>query len=375
MKKILFFLFGLIIFLPVTASMQTTAEQVDEEIFKAKIIEIIEKNSILRDDGSTAIQQKIKLIGLDNNWKGKEVIYDGTEFDVLSENEYEVDDKVIVGYNKNIDGEDKFYILGFSRANTLYWIALLFALVVVLVGRLKGLRALIVLALTFFIILKFIVPQILAGKDPLFITIIGSLIILFLAVYITEGFKRISTISIFSILISLIITGLLSLWFTAITNLTGFASEESLYLIGLSGGDINIKGLLLAGIIIGALGVLDDVVISQVSLVNELKISNPELNKKQIYQKAMRVGVSHLSSMTNTLFLAYAGAALPLLILFGVNEPPFLSFNQVIDNEMIATEIVRTLTGSIGLILAVPIATFLAVQFIKNKKHFDKVEV
>lgn len=365
------FLTCLTIFFPTIALSQETPEQTDEEIFKAKIIEVMENNSVLRADGSISIQQKIKMIGLDKNWKNKEIIYDGTEYDVLSENEYEIGDKVIVGYNQNINGEDKFFILGFSRATTLYWIALLFAFVVVLVGRLKGFRALIVLALTFFIILKFIVPQILSGKDPLFITIIGSLIILFLAVYITEGFKRTSTISIFSILLSLIITGLLSLWFTAITNLTGFASEESLYLIGLSGGDINIKGLLLAGIIIGALGVLDDVVISQVALVNELKISNPELSKKQIYKKAMRVGVSHLSSMTNTLFLAYAGAALPLLILFSVNEPPFLSFNQVIDNEMIATEIVRTLTGSIGLVLAVPIGTFLAVQFIKNKKHSE----
>lgn len=371
MKKLLFFLFSIAIFFPIIASAQEISEQPNDEIFKARIIEVTENNNFLRSDGSTSIQQKIKLVGLDKNWKNKEIIYDGTEYDMLSENEYEVGDKVIVGYSKNINGEDKFYILGFSRATTLYWIALLFAFVVVLIGRLKGLRAIIVLVFTFFIILKFIVPQILAGRDPLFITIIGSLIILFLAVYITEGFKRTSTISIFSILISLIITGLLSVWFTAITNLTGFASEESLYLIGLSGGDINIKGLLLAGIIIGALGVLDDVVISQVALVNELKITNPKLSNKQIYQKAMRVGVSHLSSMTNTLFLAYAGAALPLLILFGVNEPPFLSFNQVIDNEMIATEIVRTLTGSIGLVLAVPIATLLAVQFIINKKHSD----
>jgi uncharacterized membrane protein len=149
--------------------------------------------------------------------------------------------------------------------------------------------------------------------------------------------------------------------------LTGFASEESAYLVGLAGGNINIKGLLLSGIIIGALGVLDDVIISQVVLVKELKISNPNLTKNQIYKQAMRVGVSHLSSMVNTLFLAYTGASLPLLILFSVKQEPFLTFNQVIDNEMMATEIVRTLTGSIGLILAVPIATFLAVNFINKE--------
>lgn len=364
--KILLLISASFLLLPATLSAQNNKAQQAEEIFKAQVIEVLEQKTVVRDDGSTSIQQKLKLKGIEGKWKNKEIIFDGSEFDVLSAGEYQVGNKILVNYSPGIEGYENFYVIGFSRTNPVYLLAFLFALIVLAIGRLKGLRALIVLLLTFLIILKFIIPQILSGKDPLLIAIIGSLFILILAVYITEGFKRTSTIAIFSILISLIITGLLSVWFSAITKLTGFASEEAVYLIGLSGGAINIKGLLLAGIIIGALGVLDDVIISQVAVVKELKMSNQKLTKSQIYSQAMQVGVSHLSSMVNTLFLAYAGASLPLLILFCVKQPPFLTFSQVIDNEIIATEIVRTFTGSIGLVLAVPIATFLAVQFIKK---------
>ena len=366
--KILLLISSFFFLLPTTLFAQNNQEQ-NEEIFKARVVEIVEQKNAVRDDGSISIQQKIKLKGLGGNWKDKEIIFDGTEFDVLSASEYKISDKVLVNYSIGPKGEKNFYVIGFSRTSPIYWLAFLFGLIVIAIGRLKGFRALVVLLLTFLIILKFIIPKILTGSDPLLIAIIGSLFILILSVYITEGFKRTSTIAIFSILVSLIITGLLSVWFSAITKLTGFASEEAMYLVGLAGGNINIKGLLLAGIIIGALGVLDDVIISQVALVKELKISNPELTKSQIYNQAMRVGISHLSSMVNTLFLAYAGASLPLLILFSVKQPPFLTFNQVIDNEMMATEIVRTFTGSIGLVLAVPIATFLAVQFIKKVKN------
>ncbi|MDD3284569.1 MAG: YibE/F family protein [Patescibacteria group bacterium] len=339
-----------------------------EEIFKARVVEVVENKNTPRDDGSISIQQKLKLIGLEDNWKDKEIVFDGTVYDVSSASEYKVGEKVLVHYSAEPDGAENFYVIGFSRTNSIYWLVLLFILTVVIIGKFKGVRALVVLLLTFLVILKFIIPKILSGADPLFITILGSLFILIFGVYITEGLKKTSTISIFSILISLVITGLLSIWFSSITKLTGFASEEATYLVGLGDGNINIKGLLLAGIIIGALGVLDDVIISQVALVKELKISNPELSKNQIYKQAMRVGVSHLSSMVNTLFLAYAGASLPLLILFSIKQEPFLTFNQVIDNEMMATEIVRALTGSIGLVLAVPIATILAVNFISQER-------
>jgi len=338
----------------------------DESVFRAKVIEVLANNQGQREDGSNFIQQRLKLIGLEGKWRNQEIITDSTDYDLISNSAYQVNDRVLVNYSPNLEGEEIFYVVDFVRQNYLYWLIALFSLIVVLVGRLKGFRALVVLGLTFFIILKFIIPQILAGHNPLLISIIGSIFILLLAIYITEGFKTQSTISIVAILISLIITGLLSVWFTALTKLTGFANEDVMFLVGLTGTAINIKGLFLAGVIIGSLGVLDDVVIAQVALVKELKLANPQSRLRKIYQQAMQVGVSHLSSMVNTLFLAYAGVSLPLFILFSMKSSSGLNWGQVINNEMIATEIVRALTGSIGLILAVPIATLLAVYFIKK---------
>lgn len=339
--------------------------EAEEEIFKAKVIEVLEQADWQRADGSWARRQTLKLQGREGLWQGQEIVFDGQD-DVLTANEYKSGDMVLVHRSLGLDGESDFYVIGFHRATRLYWLAALFALSVILVGRLKGVRSLLVLLLTFLVILKFIIPKILAGADPLLVSIVGALFILMLAVYITEGFKKTSTIAVVAILFTLMVAGLFSAWFAALARLSGFASEEAAYLIGLAGGGLNVKGLLLAGIIIGTLGVLDDVVISQVALVQELKNANPHLSKVKIYHLAMRVGVSHLSSMVNTLFLAYAGVSLPLLILFSIKQPPFLTFNQVLNNELVATEIVRTLAGSTALVLAVPIATFLAAHFIKH---------
>jgi len=358
----------ILLLLPQRGNAQETELASESEIFKARVIEVVEDLSTEREDGSTSIQQKLKLKGLEKTWKDQEFEFDGTEFDAVAVNTYHAGDKVIVSHDFDPEGNDVFYIMDYVRQGSLYWLAALFAIAVVIIGRLKGLRALIVLVLTFLIILKFIVPKILDGSNPLFISIIGSLGILLLAVYFTEGFKRTSTVAIVSIFISLVITGLLSIWFTAIARLTGFASDEAIYLMGVGNGELNVRGLLLAGIIIGALGVLDDVAISQAVLIDEFRKTNPKLTKRELFQKGMKVGVSHMSSMVNTLFLAYAGAALPLLILFSINEPPFMTFNDVINNEMIATEIVRALTGSIGLILAVPITTILAIYFGRKKE-------
>ena len=137
-------------------------------------------------------------------------------------------------------------------------------------------------------------------------------------------------------------------------------------LVNLGDKITNFKGLLLAGIIIGALGVLDDVVISQVASVEQLFHTDPHQSKKELFKKSYKIGVSHISSMTNTLFLAYAGVSLPLLILFTSGQSAFSSWQQLIGNEQIATEIIRTLSGSIGLILSVPISTILAVNIFKR---------
>ncbi len=364
MKKIVLTILISLFFLPSFALAQDIKQ---DEVFKARVIEIFDEQREKRENGTEAVRQKLKLEGLDGSLKGEEFIFEETEFDILSNVSYKVGDKVIVNKSFNFESQEVFYITDRVRSNSLIWLGLIFALAVVSIGKLKGLRALVVLFLTFLIILKFIIPQILSGANPLLISIIGSLFILILAIYITEGFKRVSHISIFAILISLLITGVLSVLFTELSKISGFVSEDIMFLISSNFGTIDVKGLLLAGIIIGSLGVLDDVVIAQVMTVEQLKKANSNLSRRDAYKKAMEVGVSHLSSMINTLFLAYAGVSLPLLLLFNVNEPPFLGFSQIINNEMVAIEIVRALTGSIGLVLAIPIATILAVNFLKKK--------
>lgn len=366
MKKILFYFVIFMFFLtPIFVLAQNS-----DDIFRAEVMEILQEKEIIGEDGLKIFQQNILLKGLEDEWQDKEVIFQGIDdYQVIKNNIYKVGDKVLVAFSPGPEGEEIYYITDYIRHPSLYWLAFIFIILVALVGKWKGLRALIGLIASFFVIMKIIVPKILAGASPLFISIFGSILILLLVVYLTEGINKKSHLAILSVAISLIIVGVLSVVFTNISKLTGFAQEEVMFLIGFGKTMINFKGLLLAGIIISTLGVLDDVIISQIVSVEQIKKANLNLSKIEVYKKAMKIGVSHMSSMINTLFLVYAGASLPLLLLFNINQAPFLSFNQIINNEIIAIEIVRALAGSIGLILSIPIVTFLASWFLGKQEQ------
>jgi len=373
-KSLLFFIIltCLILLLPNTifaqeeTMLEDEAMQVEEQIFEAEVLDVLSEKEITRENGTTGLQQNVQLKGLTKNVKDKEMTYFGiSDLEVVSAVTVEKGDKVIVSYSKDIDGNEKYFIQDHVRRAGLFWLALIFCVLIIAIGKWKGIKALISLAVTFFIIMKWIVPKIMTGSNPLLISLIGAVVILAVIVYLTWGWKNKSHLAMLSIFISLIVTGLISIVFTKLTKLSGLAQDDVVYLIGINGVNINFEGLLLAGIIIGTLGVLDDVVISQISTVEQIKEANPNLSKKELFKRGLRVGVDHISSMTNTLFLAYAGAALPLLMLFNLNMEPFISFSQVINNEVIAVEIVRTLTGSIGLILAMPCATILAARYLK----------
>jgi len=342
--------------------------QTNDEIFSARVLEILEEKTVSNDFSGESTQQKLKLKALDGTWQDQEIEFDGLQYEVSSANRYEVGDKVLVTSTADNDGNNIFYVTDYVRQGSIYWLAAIFAVVVIAIGRLKGIRALIVLALTFIIILQFILPQILDGSNPLFISIIGGLFILIIAIYLTEGFSRNSTIAVSAITISLIITGFISILFTNFAKISGGGDDDIFFLKDLLGSNINTEGLLLAGIIIGALGVLDDVVVTQVESIKQLKKANPDMKKIDLYKSGMKIGITHMSAMVNTLFLAYAGAALPLLLLFSGNNQVDVSFSNALNNELIATEIIRTLTGSIGLLLAVPLSTILAIHFVRNKK-------
>lgn len=337
--------------------------------FSAEVVKVLESQEKTREDGSVFRQQNLKLLGLDGEFKGREIVYEGiSDVEVANANSYESGDKVFVDAYIDEYGQETFYVVEFVRSSSLLWLAAIFIALVLLVGRFKGLKALISLALSFVIIIKFILPQILKGQDPFLISLLGGLLILILIIYITEGWGRKSHLAIFSVFLSLLATLTLALIFTKLTKLTGMAQEETIFLIDLGRATINFQGLLLAGFIIGAIGVLDDIIVGQIEAVDSLKEANPALPSKKIFSLAYRIGNTHLGAIINTLFLTYAGAALPLLLLFVINRETGLGLPRVINTEIISTEIVRTLVGSIGVMLSMPIATFLAA-FSRQRKQ------
>ena len=363
MKK-LFLL--LLIILPISSLAQ---EQQSEEMFKARVIEIIQQEEIIDETGNL-VQQNLKLEALEGTFKDQEIIFEGIgNYQFAATQPYKEGDKIIVSYSQDIEANDIFFILDYDRSNSILWLAIIFLISILVVGRWKGFRSLLALVFSFIVILKFIVPQILAGANPVIISVVGGIIILIFSIYFTQGINRKAHIANASLIISLFLTALLSLWFTKLARLSGYSGEATEFLLESSNGSINLEGLLLAGILIGTLGVLDDVIVSQVSTVEQLKQANPDLSNKQIYIRSLKVGIDHITSMKNTLFFAYAGASLPLLILFTQSEAIGLNFSQAMNNEIIATEIVRTLLGSIGIILSIPIANYLASYFLTIKKN------
>lgn len=362
MKKIFILL---LLFIPLSSWAQAEAK---EENFKAQVIEIIDQVTI-EDETGQIVQQNLRLKGLGGNFKEQEIIFEGIgNYQVLSAKIYDVGDKVIVSHSQDIEGQDLFLILDYDRSTPIWWLLTIFILSVLAIGRWKGLRSLLALALSFLVILKFIIPQILGGSNPVLISVFGGVIILLFAIYLTQGFNSKAHIANISLISSLFLAAWLSWLFTHLARLSGYAGEETIFLLEHSGGSLNLEGLLLAGILIGTLGVLDDTIISQVSTIEQLKKANPELSKKQIYKRSLSVGIDHVTSMINTLFFAYAGASLPLLILFTQSEVIGLNISQAVNNEIVSTEIIRTLLGSIGIILSIPIANYLASYFLKVKK-------
>lgn len=353
-------------FLTQAAADQQSLNQQDS-FFRAKVMEVLEEKETKLPSGRNTVQQNLKLKGLEGEYQGKEVVFKGIrEFEVVSSQIYQKGDKVLVAASEDAGGEEHFYVVAPARTNFLWLLAGLFILIILAAVRWKGLRSLISLGITLFIIAGYIIPQIVAGSNPVVITLIGSFLALLAIIYITEGWNAKSHLAVGSIFLSLIFTLLLSWGFIELAQLTGITGEETGLLLGSMQAGINFQGLLLAGIVIGSLGVLDDMVISQIATTEEIYKANNYLTRPKLFKKAYRVGSSHISSMVNTLFLAYAGASLPLLILFTNSQGPFSSWLHVVNTEAIATEVVRTLCGSIGLVLAVPLATGLAVWYYKK---------
>jgi uncharacterized membrane protein len=252
-------------------------------------------------------------------------------------------------------GEASFGLVDFERRGPLLWLALAFAALVVVFGRLRGGLSLVGLLASLAIVMVFIVPAIRDGSEPVLVAVVGALGVMLVTISLAHGLGGKSAAAMLGTSASLSLVALLALLFTELAHVTGFSSEEATLLA--SDSAISVQGLLLAGMVIGALGVLDDVTVSQASTVMALRSANPGLSVGELYRRAIDVGRDHITATVNTLVLAYVGASLPVLLIFSAGDVGFL---EAINAEVVAGEVVAMLVGSIGLIAAVPITTGLA---------------
>ncbi|MDQ7814806.1 MAG: YibE/F family protein [Patescibacteria group bacterium] len=352
----------------------TEVAAVEQEVFEARVIEVLEERERTQSDGRVSRQQRLELIGLDGNWKDKNFEFNGIgNIDVVSSNVYKIGDRVLVQRVDDPSGAgDVFYIIEFVRRWPMLVLFLIFFVAAIIVGKTRGFRSMVSLTISAAFILYIILPLIIRGYPPLPIAIAGTVMIFTLMTYLTEGWSRKSHLASLSMLITMILVGLLAWLFTSWTRLTGTAQEETMFIIGKTARAIDFTGLLLSGILLGTMGAVDDIIIGQIEAVAQIYEANPKLHPIKVGRMSMEVGIAHMGAMTNTLFLAYASASLPLLMLFTIRQAPFVTFSQIINNEQLATEIVRTLVGSIGLVLAVPISTYLAARYLKKKTALEE---
>lgn len=334
------------------------------ELSRAKVIEVKEKN-LEQNKHVSRITQTLEVVFLNGSQKGQsaEVSYD----DALTNpklQEVKTGDVIVVG--KIAAGDQTGYVLvDRYRLPYLACIALLFFVLAAIFGRWRGVTSIIGLLASIAILIWFIAPGILAGKNPVLVTLVGAAAIAVVSMFLAHGFKERTMLAVVSTLTALGIAEILAYFFVIGAKLLGNGSEEAFYIQAGYFGSINLQGLLLGGIIIGTLGILNDITTAQAAVVEEIYLANDRLSFRQLYDKGGSVGREHIASLINTLILIYVGASLPLFLLFTINK------NQlwvVLNSSTIAEEIARTLVGSIALILAVPLTTSLAAYYFYNKK-------
>ncbi len=332
--------------------------------YKAEVVEVIsETKEKLGGSEIDSPVQDIKVRILEGKDSGKEII--------LKNDFIQLKDEQVFFLTETIDGASGHVMYAVSdpyRLNVIYFFsALLFVLIIIFGGK-QGIRGVVSLILSLFLIVHVLLPNILAGRDALLVSISVASIIIIFGSYITHGFNFTTSSAVFGMIATVIVTGLLAYIATKMSMLTGFVEEETMYLNFDTKGRIDFVGLLLGGMIIGLLGVLYDAAIGQAVAVEELCKAGPHLSRKEIYKRTLRIGREHIGALINTLAIAYVGMSLPLLLLFSMSEA---SVFEIANREIFATEIIRTLIGSIGLVLAVPITTFIATIMLYGRNFKD----
>lgn len=262
-------------------------------------------------------------------------------------------DKVILGYE---DATNYYFFADLDRRSSLAWLTVVFAIFVIALSRTRGVLALASMGITVVVLLGFVAPSVLDGNDPLLVCIIAAAVIAITSLYLTHGLSPTTTVALAGTLAALVLTLGLSYVFWELASITGLGTEEAL-LLPYVAAELDLSKLLLGGAVIGALGALDDITVTQAATVAEMRRRDPSAPTSSLITSGIVVGREHIAATVNTLLLAYAGASMPLLLLFSISDQPL---DMVANAEVIAVEIVRTLCGSIGLIAAVPVTTMLA---------------
>lgn len=338
-----------------------TIQSDKEEILKAKVLEIMSSG-------------KTVLPGLDEESDSQRIrarIYeeDGTENDVIFENDYLQLEEGEKFYARKITRYDSgkiiYAVSDVNRMPYIIFFTALFVVLTVIFGGWQGIRGLLSLIGGLLLIFFILIPEIVAGSSPFLVSSVVASLIIVVGSYVTHGFNRTTSSAVLGMIVTVLITGVLAYIAVHVASLSGMDSDEATYLALNTRGTLNLQGLLLSGIIIGLLGVLYDSAIGQAVSVEELWRADPKLSKSYVFARSLRIGREHIGALVNTLAIAYVGVALPLLVLFSF--PNFGSSISLINREMFASEIIRTLIGSIGLILAIPITTFISVWMLHGR--------
>ena len=338
---------------------------------QAEVTLILEEGEITLGDNPPQLYQIFRVKPLDGDYAGIEMEVEHGRRQIRYDSIHiEAGDKILIAISTTPDGTVNAYFVDYVRSDMLLLLVGIFAASILLFAGRQGLGSLLGLIFSLLVVIGYIIPHIVDGEDPVRVSIIGAAILLSVTLYLTYGWNLKTHAATLSMLLALILTGTLAFIFVNLTKLTGTGDENALFLTQMAGTKINLRGLLLGSMLIGALGVLDDLVITQASVVFELNDANPNLGLRALYQRASNIGRDHVAATVNTLVMAYAGAALPMLLVFSMSKG---NFAYLVNFSFVAEEVVRTLVGSVGLIAAVPMTTLIAAYFALHDDDFGAI--
>lgn len=337
-----------------------TLHQDFKERVPAEVLEIVsERDREITGTGATTTVQEVRAV-IEGGDKAGEVVR--FEVEVVT---VRPGDNIFVDRTVTISGEEYITYADYERRPTLIFVIALFVVMLLVFSGWQGVRAMLSLGGSIAAILFLLVPALLAGYDPVLSSVVISGAILACVLFGTHGIHPRTIIAFVGTFGAVCVTGVVATVSVTLMRLSGFSSDASVYLNFATNGALDLSGLLLGSIIIGILGVLDDVSITQASVVQELKAANPNFKSLDLYKRSIKVGKDHIGSLVNTLALAYVAVSLPLILLYAQTDA---SIWQTLNQEVIAAEILRIVVGSIGLILAVPLTTIAASKYWSNRE-------